>query len=135
MSKNHLTVKSFVSLHFLFVLYSLTDLFGKLAAGYSFSQIEFYACYGALLLILFIYAIGWQQIIKHLPLTTAFSNRAITVFWGLVWGVLFFAEELTPLKVAGCIIVIIGVLLFVRADASDLKKEQDLMQKSIAGEK
>ena len=111
-------VKSFVSLHLLFVLYSLTDLFGKMAASFAFDDPRFYLLYGAVLGVLFLYAIGWQQAIKRLPLTTAFSNRAITVLWGLVWGVLFFQEELNPLKLLGAAIVVAGVVLYSRADAA-----------------
>ncbi|MEG0460925.1 MAG: hypothetical protein RR534_05475, partial [Gordonibacter sp.] len=64
-------IGSFVSLHLLLVLYSLTDLFGKAAAGFSFTDPLFFLCYGGVLLVLFVYAIGWQQLIKRLPLTTA----------------------------------------------------------------
>lgn len=110
---------SFISLHLLFVLYSLTDLFGKMAASFAFDDMRFYLLYGAVLAVLFLYAIGWQQVIKHLPLTTAFSNRAVTVFWGLVWGVLFFQEELNFAKVLGAIIVIAGVILYARADTQE----------------
>ncbi|MEA5019332.1 MAG: DMT family transporter [Gordonibacter sp.] len=115
-SANNTKIGSFISLHLLLVLYSLTDLFGKAAAGFSFTDARFFLCYGGVLLVLFVYAIGWQQLIKRLPLTTAFANKAITVFWGLVWGVLFFQEELTPLKVIGAGIVVAGVVLFSRAD-------------------
>ncbi len=121
---------SFLGLHLLFVLYSLTDLFGKMAASYSFVEVEFYLYYALILLVLFVYALGWQQIIKRLPLTTAFSNRAVTVFWGLVWGVLFFQEELTFLKVAGALIVVLGVVLFSRAEA----REELTLQQSEEGE-
>ena len=115
----HVNLKSFVSLHLLFVLYSLTDLFGKMAASYAFDDVRFYLLYAAVLAVLFLYAIGWQQVIKRLPLTTAFSNRAITVFWGRVWGVIFFQEELNVLKVLGAAIVGAGVMLYSRADAAD----------------
>ncbi len=118
----HVGVKSFISLHFLFVLYSLTDLFGKAAASFPFNDVRFFLLYGAVLAVLFVYAIGWQQMIKRLPLTTAFSNRAVTVFWGLVWGVLFFQEELNVLKVLGAAIVVAGVVLYSRAEAHELQE-------------
>lgn len=90
-----------------------------MAASFAFDDVRFYLLYAAVLAVLFLYAIGWQQVIKRLPLTTAFSNRAITVFWGLVWGVLFFQEELNFLKVLGAAIVVAGVMLYSRADAAD----------------
>ena len=39
-----------------------------------------------MLLALVTYAAGWQQVIKHLPLTTAYANKAVTVVWGILAG-------------------------------------------------
>ena len=68
-------------------------------------------------MLLGFYAIFWQKIIKRLPLTTAYANRAVTVVWGMVWGVIVFKEHLGFLQVAGGIIVLIGVALFALSDS------------------
>ena len=68
-------------------------------------------------MLLGIYAICWQQIINRLPLTTAYANRAVTVVWGMVWGVIVFKEQLGFLQVVGGIIVLIGVALFASSDS------------------
>lgn len=60
--------------------------------------------------------LGWQQIIKRLPLTTAFANKAVTVVWGIIWGALFFKEPVTIGKIAGAVLVILGVVLYAYAD-------------------
>ena len=109
-------LKTFLSLHFFLMLYSVTEVLGKSASSYPLTDARFFLLYGGILLILVVYALGWQQVIKHLPLTTAFANKAITVFWGIVWGALFFQEDITPLKVAGVAIIIVGVLLFSNSD-------------------
>ena len=54
----------------------------------------------------------WQQIIKRIPLTTAFANKAVTVVWGLVWGALIFREPITPGKIVGVLLIVAGVVLF-----------------------
>ena len=59
----------------------------------------------------------WQQIIRILPLTTAFANKAVTTAWGLLWGLLFFHEQITIGKIVGVALVIGGVVLFSTADA------------------
>ncbi|MCO7108745.1 hypothetical protein NIA69_05595 [Gemmiger formicilis] len=46
----------------------------------------FIVLYGLMLLALVTYAVGWQQVIKHLPLTTAYANKAVTVVWGILLG-------------------------------------------------
>ena len=65
-----------------------------------------------MLLILVIYALGWQQIIKVLPLSTAFANKAITVVWGLVWGIILFNENITTGKLIGVGFIVAGIVLF-----------------------
>ena len=62
------------------------------------------------------YAFGWQQVIKHLPLTTAYANKAITVVWGILLGFLLFGESITLRQFIGAAVIIVGIVLFVRAD-------------------
>ena len=68
-------------------------------------------------MILFIYAIGWQQVIKRIPLTTAYANKAVTTIWGTIWGVLLFHEGFSAGKLAGIAIIISGIVLFTREGA------------------
>ena len=60
--------------------------------------------------------VGWQQVIKHLPLTIAYANKAVTVVWGILLGLAVFGEAVTPRQVIGAVIIICGIVLFVRAD-------------------
>ena len=110
MSKN---TKTILALNALLMFFSLGGIFSKLASKQPFLSLKFILCYGALLFIMFVYAIGWQQIIKRLPLTMAYANRAITIVWGIIWGLLFFNEKLNLGKIIGAVIVIAGVLLYV----------------------
>ena len=68
------------------------------------------------------YAIGWQQIIKRLPLTTAFANKAVTVVWGIIWGAVFFMSQLLLEKVIGAALVIVGVVIYARADEGEVNE-------------
>ena len=110
MSKN---TKTIIALNILLLFFSLSGVLSKVASGQPFLSVKFILCYGTLLFIMFVYAIGWQQIIKRLPLTTAYANRAVTVVWGIVWGLVFFGEKISAGKIAGAVIVILGVLLYV----------------------
>lgn len=102
----------FAALHALLLAYSLSGIFSKLASSQPFLSFEFVALYGCMLLVLFVYAIAWQQIIKRLPLSVAFANKAVTVVWGIVWGLLFFHEQVTANMVVGATIVMAGVILY-----------------------
>ena len=113
------------ALHLMLMLYSMSEICSKPAAGESFLSVRFCLYYGTVILLLGVYAIGWQQVIKRIPLTTAFANKAVTVVWGLVWGALFFREAVTPGKLLGAVLVIAGVILFERADGEAAESETD----------
>ena len=108
--------KVLILLHVLLLIYSLSGIFSKTAAAQPFLSLQFIGLYGGMLLILFVYAIGWQQIIKRMPLTLAFMNKAVTIVWGVLWGFLLFDERITVGKVIGALLVIAGVMLFAKAD-------------------
>lgn len=105
-----------ICLHVLLLIYSLSGIFSKTAAAKPFLSMPFIVLYGCMLLVLFVYAIGWQQVIKRLPLTLAFMNKAVTIVWGVVWGCFFFGEELNVGKMLGAALVVIGVIVFAKAD-------------------
>jgi drug/metabolite transporter (DMT)-like permease len=115
----HGTVKTFIALHVILMVYSFGGFFSKTAALSDFLSLKFVMCYGMLILILGIYAIAWQQIIKKVPLTTAYANKAITVVWGLVWGFVFFGEKITKGKLLGVALIVTGIVLFATADKEE----------------
>lgn len=95
---------------------SVSSVCSKLASAQPFLSFRFCLYYACTIAILGIYAIGWQQVIKRIPLTTAYANKAVNVVWGAVWGMVIFREQLTFGKLSGAILVIIGVVLFATAD-------------------
>lgn len=114
---------TYLLLHLLLAVFSLNGIFSKLAAQYPFMSLQFIFFYGCSIVVLGIYAIGWQQVIKHLPLTTAYANRAVTVAWGIVWGILVFNEPFNLAKIAGALVVLTGVALYAWADGREKEQE------------
>ena len=113
------SVTVLIALHILLLIYSTSGIFRKMSAGAPFLSLKFCLCYGSIIGLLGLYAIGWQQIIKRMPLTTAFANKAVTVVWGMVWGVIFFQETITPGKLIGAALVILGVVLYAGVDGEE----------------
>ena len=109
-------IKTISLLHLMLMVYSLSGVCSKLAAGEPFLGGRFCVFYGTVILLLAFYAVAWQQVIRVLPLTTAFANKAVTTAWGLVWGLLFFHEQITFGKLLGVTLVIAGVVLFSTAE-------------------
>lgn len=106
-------VKDYFLLHLILLLYSVNGVFSKLAAKSLFLTSEFFLYYGLVLFNLVIYAILWQQVLKKMPLTTAFSNKSVIVIWGMLWGALFFQEQITLQMIIGGAIISFGVYLVV----------------------
>lgn len=109
-------IKAVLSLHILLFFYSLFGICSKFAAQESFLSLGFILYYGIVIFNLGIYAVCWQQIIKYIPLVAAYANKAVTVIWGLLWGNIFFQEEITIQKILGALIIIIGIVLVVTDD-------------------
>ncbi|MBQ7070297.1 MAG: transporter [Ruminococcus sp.] len=116
MDKSKSSIRYFLLLHILFMIYSFCSVCSKSAAGYSFLSKEFILFYGLEILLLVIYAVGWQQILKNMPLSSAFSYKGITIIWALIWGKVFFGENLTFNKALGALLVISGIVLYAYGD-------------------
>ena len=118
-------VKYLIILHIFLGIYSLTGVASKFAAGEDFMSVKFILFYGLVMFGLFVYAIAWQQIIKHMPLISAYANRGVTVIWGIIWGYFIFSENITVRKLVGAAIIICGVVLIVTADAKEEMQEKE----------
>ena len=115
--------KVFLALHLLLLLFAFTTVLSKLAAGEEFLSLRFCLFFGGEFLLLGIYALGWQQILKRLPLTVAYTNKAVTLVWSLVFGALLFHEQVGLKQIAGCVLVVFGVILFVLADGEEAEHD------------
>jgi len=61
--------------------------------------------------VLGIYAILWQQILKHIPLTTAFMFKSITVLYGMFFAAILFKENITMNNMIGAMLIITGIII------------------------
>lgn len=109
-------IKYFIALHIELFVFSLGGVCSKMAAKQEFLSFWFVFWYALIILNLGVYAIVWQQIIKKIPLNTAYSNKAITIIWGMMWGKMIFGEAIKWTMLLGAAVVIFGVVLVVRAD-------------------
>ena len=114
--KKKFDFKTFAVLHFILLLYSFVGVFMKLAFQNEMFSFNFFLFAGLAVLFLGIYAIIWQQVLKKLPLTVAFTNKAICIVWGMLWGALFLGDQITWYKILGSLIVFPGVVLVVSSN-------------------
>lgn len=117
MDKNNKKVLYIFVLNIAILIFSIAGIFSKNAGLNDFLSFKFCLYYGISIFLLFLYAIFWQQVIKVLPLTLAYVNKAITILWGLIFSKIIFDEKITIGKMVGALIVIIGIIIFVIGDS------------------
>lgn len=110
------SIKDYVLLYIGIFIYSLCSIAGKLASSYPFFSFQFFFFYGLDLIMLAIYALFWQQILKRFTLTTAYSNRPLATILGMMWAILFFKETITIQMMIGAIVILCGIRIVVKAD-------------------
>lgn len=94
-----------------FFIYSISSVVSKLASNYETFSPAFILLYGVDVLVLGIYALLWQQVIKRFELSIAYANKAVTLLWALVWGIFLFHETITLWKIAGILLVMLGIFI------------------------
>ena len=52
----------------------------------------------------------------HLCNCMAADNKAIEIAWGILWGFVFFGEQIKWNMIIGALIVIVGVIVVVKSD-------------------
>lgn len=103
--------KTLILLHIMLLIYSLGGVFAKEASTYPLFSFSFFIYYGLMLIILFGYALLWQMILRKLPLSVAFMNKAVIIIWGIIWGSLIFNEKISKGKIIGTILIILGIII------------------------
>ena len=101
------------------MIYSLTTVIGKYTSSYPMFSREWILLYLLDFAVLGIYAIIWQQLLKHFELSIAYANKAMTLLWSLLWSVLLFHEGITPARVLGVALVIAGTIVLNSGESAD----------------
>lgn len=110
-------VKTVIKLQGVVLIYTLASIFAKLASGQELFSFRFLLFTGLELLVLFLYALLWQQVIKKTELTVAYANREMYLLWSLLWAAVFFQNEITPANFLGCLLVIAGTIVITGGEA------------------
>ena len=109
--KKKITIKDILVLQIVIAIYTLSTVMAKQASGQPLFSVGFFGFYGAELLILGIYALLWQQMIKKFELSVAYPNRAMALLWSLIWAVVIFKDNITVKNVIGVALVIAGTII------------------------
>lgn len=106
---------TYLLLHLSLLCSSLSGVCSKMAAKHTdrIFSFSFIFWFGLVFVIMFAYAIAWQQILKRMPLTTAYANKPVTLIWGIIWGCLIFHEAVSWRMILGALVIFAGIYLVV----------------------
>lgn len=113
-------LKGFILLQLSFLIYSCSSVVAKFASGNEVLSFKFILFYGLEVVILGIYAILWQQVIKRYELSVAYANKAVTLLWALLWSVVLFGEHLKWNHIVGIAVVMVGIYFLNTSGRNDV---------------
>lgn len=104
-------IKNIVLLQAVVIFYTVSGVMSKEASASDGNLPRFLFFFGMEFVVLGVYAVLWQQMIKRFELSVAYANRSMAVVWSMVWAVVFFHDTITPQNIAGVALVTAGTLI------------------------
>lgn len=111
MKKDKAFIINIILLQVVVIIYTLTSIVGRKASGSELLSLQFILFYGLDIVILGIYAICWQQMIKKFDLSVAYANRAMAILWTAVWARFIFKDTIGIKQLIGILVVMIGTVV------------------------
>ena len=118
-------LKSTLKLQPIVLLYSCVSVCSKLASkeipldydgiwNFLFlclTNIRLVVIVASMFVILFIYAIIWQKVIKKIDVSVAYANKSSYIFWTQLAAIFLFKEHITLSNIIGIIIIFCGIMV------------------------
>lgn len=96
---------------FSLLVYSLSSVFSKKASLCELFSWQYFVYIFVVFLIMGIYALLWQQILKRFKLSVAMSYKPITLIFSAVFAYFMFNEAITLKMLCGMILILIGIFV------------------------
>lgn len=104
-------IKNILLLQGVIILYTASGVMSKEASAAGGNVPRFLFFFGMEFVLLGIYALLWQQMLKRFELSVAYANRSMAVVWSMTWAVLFFHDTITIKNAAGVLLVVLGTMI------------------------
>ena len=97
------------------LVYACTSIFTKMASRQKMLSWPYLLWIAGAIGVMGVYAILWQQVIKWMPLSTAYMFKGTSLIFILLISGLMLGEAITINNVIGSVIIILGIALFAKA--------------------
>lgn len=112
--KSEVTYKQVLALLGIFLLYALEPIAAKMTSLQEWTTLPFWLGFGAILGILGLYAILWQQLLKRIQLSVAYMFRGSTLIYVMVLSAIILGESITMYNCLGAVMIVSGIILYSR---------------------
>lgn len=98
------------------LLYAIVLILNRMASTYVPLSLGYILLLSISVIVLAIYALSWQQIIKKMPISDAYMFKGTSIVFVLLLSAWLFEEIITWQNIVGSIIIILGIALFAKAE-------------------
>lgn len=99
----------------IYAIYACTAIFTKMASRQEMLSWPYLFWIAGAVGVMGVYAVLWQQIIKRMPLSTAYMFKGMSLVFVLLISALLFGEAITTSNLIGSAIIIVGIVLYAKA--------------------
>lgn len=125
MNNKKISMKNLIVLQLVVIIYTFSSIVAKFAAKEDVFSFSFILFYGLEIMVLGIYALLWQQMIKKFDLSVAYANRAMALLWSALWAVFIFHEDLGTKQLVGILFVVIGTVIVNGGRTGERNRENE----------
>lgn len=112
---SNLTFRSVTFLLLVYLFYSTVSIATKFTSMQEMLSLRYFMGLAIVVVMLGIYAIIWQQVLKRIELTTAYMFKGTSLVFVLLFSALIFNETITLWNVVGAALIVGGIVWFARA--------------------
>jgi drug/metabolite transporter (DMT)-like permease len=115
MPNKHLTIPIVFTLLLVNLFYASVSLATKFTSQQKPLTIYFLCGISVVVLMLGVYAILWQQVLKRIELTTAYMFKGTSLIFVILFSALLFNETITWQNAVGALLIVGGIVSFAKS--------------------
>ena len=104
-------MKKFLLLCSCFLIAPSSGVFLKFASKYVFLSFQYVLYFGMTMVVMGIYAVLWQEVLKLIPLNKAYLYKRSGIGISLLYAFIIFGENITVYNIIGCAMIIAGIIV------------------------
>lgn len=82
-----------------------------MASMQDYMSLKYVFCFGAIIFILGLYAVLWQQVLKKIELSVAMANKPVVLIFSTLWALFLFDEQISIKYLIGMLLIFAGIFI------------------------